>query len=250
MGSPSYGPDRINDVIYLKAGGIPSGLADMKIVALADLHGYLPPDVPPADLLLLAGDLVPTRNHDVLYQARWLDTDFRAWLAGLPVRKVVAVAGNHDLVFERAAYLVPPDLPWTYLQDAGTVWEGLRIWGTPWQPVFRDWAFNGTPEQLRRRWALIPDETDVLLLHGPPFGYGDGVPERGGTVRRCGCPHLLERIAAVRPRLAVFGHIHEGRGAWQLGPTRLANVTILNECYRPAYGPWVCELDGPDGGPR
>ena len=117
-------------------------------------------------------------------------------------------------------------LPWTYLHDSGVEWEGLRVWGTPWQPWFFDWAFNGRPEQLQRQWALIPEGTDILLVHGPPHGYGDGVPERAG-IRHCGCPHLLERILQIRPRLAVYGHIHEDRGEWQLGPTRLANVTGL-----------------------
>jgi predicted phosphodiesterase len=215
----------------------------MKIVALSDQHGHLPA-VPACDLLLLAGDLTPVQNHDPFYQARWLDTEFRAWLAGLPARRIIGVAGNHDFVFERTPYLVPRDLPWTYLEDAGIEWEGLRIYGTPWQLPFFDWAFNLPPEELRRKWARIPDDTDILVLHSPPLGYGDGVPLRSGGVRRCGCPHLLERIEAVRPRLAVFGHIHEARGEWQLGPTRLANVTLLDALYRPVHPPWIYELPG------
>jgi predicted phosphodiesterase len=218
----------------------------MKIVALADLHGYLPSAVPTCDLLLLAGDLTPVQNHDVGFQAEWLDGPFRAWLQRQPARKIIGIAGNHDFIFEQMPFLVPRDLPWTYLQDSGTEWEGLKIWGTPWQPCFFDWAFNGDPPRLQRQWALIPDDTDVLVLHGPPYGYGDGVPEKNGTVRRCGCPHLLARIEAVRPRVAVFGHIHEGRGEWQFGPTRLANVTLVDAHYQPVHAPWVYELAFPD----
>jgi hypothetical protein len=214
----------------------------MKIVAVSDLHGFLPRDVPTCDLLLLAGDLCPITNHGVAYQAAWLDRELRHWLAGLRARRIVGIAGNHDLIFERAPELVPRDLPWTYLQDAGLEWEGLSIWGTPWQPWFCDWAFNGNPERLRRQWALIPQETDILVVHGPPYNYGDGVPEGDGIVRHAGCPLLLERIRAVQPRLVVFGHIHEGRGDWQLGATRLANVTLLDAAYRLVYEPWQCEL--------
>jgi hypothetical protein len=215
----------------------------MKIVAMSDLHGYLPEVVPACDLLLLAGDLAPVRNHALDYQASWLNGDFRHWLRRLPARKIVGIAGNHDLIFEHAPERVPRDLSWTYLQDAGLEWEGLRIWGTPWQPWFFDWAFNGTPELLRAKWALVPEGTDILVVHGPPRGYGDGVPERGG-VRLCGCPHLLERIREIGPRLVVFGHIHEGRGQWQVGPSRLANVTLLDEAYRPVYPPCVFEMEG------
>jgi hypothetical protein len=133
---------------------------------------------------------------------------------------------------------VPGDLPWTYLQDNGTIWDGLNIWGTPWQPWFFDWAFNLYEHDLAARWAMIPDGTDLLVLHGPPFGHGDGVPQRGGGVRHTGSPSLLGRIKAVRPRVAVFGHIHEGRGQWAVGRTTLANVSILDEHYAHVHPPW------------
>jgi Icc-related predicted phosphoesterase len=214
----------------------------MKIVAMSDMHGQLPARVPACDLLLLAGDLTPVEDHSIGFQAGWLEREFRAWLKVQPTRKIVGIAGNHDFIFEQAPNLVPRDLPWTYLQDSGIVWEGLNIWGTPWQPIFFDWAFNGDPERLRRQWSLIPDDTDILVVHGPPLGYGDGIPERG-WVRQAGCPHLLERIEQIKPKLAVFGHIHEGRGEWDLGASKLANVTLLDAGYRAVYEPWVFEFD-------
>jgi predicted phosphodiesterase len=213
----------------------------MKIVAMSDMHGELP-DIPPCHLLLLAGDLTPVTDHSSFFQACWLDREFRAWLERQPARKVIGIAGNHDFIFERDPDLVPGGLPWTYLQDSGMEWEGLKIWGTPWQPWFFDWAFNGGPEDLKRKWSLIPEGTDILVVHGPPYGYGDGVPERSGSVRRCGCPHLLERIHEVQPRLVVYGHIHEGRGQWQLGSTLLANVTIVDGSYQRVFEPWMTEL--------
>lgn len=212
----------------------------MKIVAISDLHGQLP-EIPPCDLLLIAGDICPVTDHGVAYQADWLDTEFRRWLRSLThVGHVVGVAGNHDFIFERAPQLLPRDLPWTYLQDELTEVAGLRIWGTPWQPWFFDWAFNGRPDELKERWALIPDAVDVIVVHGPPHGYGDGVP-RYERVENTGCPHLLRRIEDIKPRLVVFGHIHEGRGQWQHGPTTLANVTIVDEGYAHVYPPWTFE---------
>jgi Icc-related predicted phosphoesterase len=213
----------------------------MKIVALSDMHGQLPRQIPACDLLLLAGDLTPITNHGLHFQKNWLNGEFRAWLKSVPARKIVGVAGNHDFIFEQEPQNVPRDLPWTYLQDTGITWEGVNIWGTPWQPWFFDWAFNGYPERLQRQWALIPEDTDILVVHGPPRGYGDGVPEDNG-VRLCGCPYLLERIKKVKPRLVVFGHIHEGRGTWQLEQTLLANVTILDEKYQAVHEPFVMEL--------
>ncbi len=213
----------------------------MKIVALSDMHGQLPETMPAADLVLIAGDITPVSNHGLDFQKTWLDTTFRTWLKQIPARKIIGVAGNHDFIFERSPERVPDDLPWTYLQDAGTTWQGLNIWGTPWQPWFFDWAFNGDPERLRKQWALIPQGTDILVVHGPPRGFGDGVP-KGDYVEQCGCPYLLKRIKEIQPRLVVFGHIHEGRGTWQIGPTQLANVTLLDVKYRAVYEPYVIEM--------
>jgi predicted phosphodiesterase len=214
----------------------------MKIVAIADLHGHLP-EVPPCDLLLLGGDICPVNNHRVSFQADWLDVTFRYWLKALThVRKIVGVAGNHDWIFQTDPHLVPAGLRWEYLQDDGTKFAGLKIWGSPWQPTFGSWAFNLDRGPLKDKWDLIPPDTDVLVLHGPPLGYGDAVRRRDGTVEHCGCEHLAARIAVVQPRLAIFGHIHEGRGQWQLGRTLLANVSLVNYRYEPVHPPWTCEL--------
>jgi Icc-related predicted phosphoesterase len=212
----------------------------MKIVAISDMHGILP-DIPSCDLLLIAGDICPVMNHEVFFQAEWLDTTFRRWLEALRhVGRVIGIAGNHDFVFEKRPDLVPGDLPWIYLQDALAEYAGLRIWGTPWQPWFHNWAFNGQPDLLKQKWALMPDQLDVIVVHGPPHGYGDAVPQWVGSVRHTGCSHLLTRILQIQPELVVFGHIHEGRGQWQIGErTTLANVTLVDVSYDHVYQPWV-----------
>ena len=78
----------------------------LKIVAISDQHGLLPA-IPPCDLLLIAGDITPVKNHDLLYQSHWLNTDFRYWLKSLPAEQIVYIAGNHDLVFQQKPHLVP-----------------------------------------------------------------------------------------------------------------------------------------------
>ena len=208
----------------------------MRICCISDLHGHLP-EVPPCDLLLLAGDLVPAEGHEPAEGRRWLATRFRDWLGEVPARAVVGVAGNHDFVFAAGDLGLTPPLPWTYLQDSGTTVGGLTIWGTPWQPTFFDWAFNLDEPELAAKWDLIPEATDVLLLHGPPFGHGDPTP-RGPA----GSPSLLRRIEAVRPRLAVAGHIHSGYGVYAIGPTTFVNASHLDESYAPAHRPVLLDL--------
>lgn len=211
----------------------------MRIAATSDLHGHLP-EVPACDLLLIAGDLAPASRHDVAFQAHWLDTDFRRWLQAVPARHIVGVAGNHDFVFEQAPESVPPDLPWTYLQDEGVAIGGLRLWGSPWTPWFYDWAFNaprddGEEEFLVERYAAVGDDTDVLLMHGPPRGYGD-LTARGERVGSTALLHLVDR---VRPALCVFGHIHEARGSSTHGSSIVANVSAVDLHYRPVAAPVV-----------
>jgi Icc-related predicted phosphoesterase len=208
----------------------------MRVVATADIHGLLP-EVPACDVLVLAGDLCPLDDHDVGHQARWLDTAFRAWLDAVPAERVVAIAGNHDFVFERAAAEVP-QLRWTYLQDGVCTIDGVRFWGSPWTPWFLDWAFNAPRDDkaedfLTAHYASCPDDADVVILHGPPIGYGDRT-SRGTDAGSTAALELIDRVAS---QLCVFGHIHEGRGEWQRGATTLANVTYVDVAYQPIDAP-------------
>ena len=205
----------------------------MKICCLSDIHGYLP-SVPDCDLLLLAGDYC--KYHDDI---SWYRVIFARWLNDLSKRmKVIGVAGNHDFVFEKTPHYVG-HLDWTYLQDSGVEWSGLKIYGSPHQPEFFSWAFNATEEQLCLYWAMIPDDTDILLLHGPPHGYGDFSPyDKVHT----GSPGLLKRIQEIKPKLVVAGHIHSGYGRYMIGDTIFVNASYVDEQYRPANEPIIVEM--------
>ncbi len=203
----------------------------VRIAATADLHGHLPP-VPECDLLIIAGDVTPASDHDVGFQAGWLDAEFRRWLEAAPAEHVVGIAGNHDFIFDRAPSSVPDDLPWTYLQDTSVTVDGVTIWGSPWTPWFFDWAFNapkGDDEEvfLRERAATAPRDADILVVHGPPRGHGD----RTSRGLRVGSVAFGDLIDEVEPRLALFGHIHEDQGVWPRGATTLANVAAVDLHY-------------------
>lgn len=210
----------------------------MKICCISDMHGYLP-DIPDCDLLLIAGDIVPITHHEPAMSEHWMKTKLKKWLSSLSERmKVVAVCGNHDFIFQDCPRLVPA-LDWTYLQDSGTEFEGLNIWGSPWQPYFYDWAFNLYEPDLMEKWALIPENTDILLLHGPPHGYGDwSVYDKVHT----GSPSLLQKIEEIKPKLVVYGHIHSGYGVYNIGDTVLVNASHVTEKYKPENSPIVVEI--------
>lgn len=209
----------------------------MRVHLLADTHGYLP-DVPRGDLLVLAGDIIPlTRQLDDQRASYWLDTTFREWLTELK-RPVIATWGNHDFIGQRHPAWVP-ELPWTLLVDCGAAVEvngrTLRCYGSPWQPFFLDWAFNLDEAQLAEKWEKIPNGLDILVVHGPPYGILDKLPN-GDHV---GSASLLERLKIVQPKVTVFGHVHHGYGhAWGgLYGLRFFNAAYVNEQYRPGFHP-------------
>ena len=194
----------------------------MRLVLLSDTHNQhadLPP-IPDGDLLVHAGDLTCRGTLPELCSALH-------FLAALPHRHKIVIAGNHDRLFETdpglARSLIPAGV--TYLEDAGTVVEGVRIWGSPWQPAFMDWAYNlRTRDALAARWARIPDDTQLLITHGPPYGLLDRVHDPRQHV---GCPDLRERVRALPDlRLHVFGHIHDAAGRLTMQGVTYANASI------------------------
>jgi len=204
----------------------------MKIACVSDLHGYLP-EIPPADLLLIAGDICPLdiqRNHESC--VNWLNNEFAEWIKKTAIPTFV-IAGNHDFVFQQKI-----NTTFNYLQDSAAEFSGLNIWGTPWQPVFFNWAFNATEEQLKEKWDLIPANTDILVVHGPPYMAGDL------TINhiRTGSSSLRERIEAIQPKLVVCGHIHEGRGVYKIKDTIVINASMVDERYQIHFDVPVIEI--------
>jgi Icc-related predicted phosphoesterase len=200
------------------------------IVCTSDLHEHLV-DIPACDLLLIAGDVSFAFKGDLTAKHAFLAGEFKHWLDRVPADEIVLVAGNHDQSIE--AHGVPEGLPCHYLQDAGLELFGLRIWGTPWQPWFYDWAFNAPrlngEEFLASKFDAIPADTDVVVAHGPPHGYGHLT--RGHE--RVGSTAMTKTLERVQPRLMVCGHIHPAYGRYRLGGTEVINASLVDEGYRP-----------------
>jgi predicted phosphohydrolase len=205
----------------------------MRIVAVADTHTFTDDlEVPDGDVLIHAGDMCRGGSLDEL-------RGVLAWFAPLPHRHKIIVAGNHDWIFQREPNVARARVAEAgihYLEDNEILLDGMRFYGSPWQPAFNNWAFNlPRGERLAAVWRQIPTGLDVLVTHGPPAGIGD----RSSYSGRTGCADLARRVLEVAPRLHLFGHIHEDGGAWREGATLYANVTTW-ECERAAS---VFDLD-------
>lgn len=207
----------------------------MLIACISDTHGFHRRlDVPKAEILIHAGDfsaLSPTVEE--------LD-DFNDWLASLPHRHKIVVAGNHDKLLEAEPKLARSRLSAaTYLEHTAVTVEGIRLWGCPVTPVLPHMAFAVERGGAVKFWDKMPAGIDVLITHGPPFGILD---KENILTEHIGCVQLGRAVQRVRPRLHVFGHIHGGRGREE-GPngTQFVNCAVLNG--NRLFPPIVIELD-------
>jgi len=220
----------------------------MKITFISDTHTkhhQVTSQLPGGDLLVHAGDFTSRGyEHEV--------DGFFDWFNSLDnyTNKIV-IAGNHDLMFEDDPMLAKdiishyPNV--TYLQDDLEVIgenysDSVKIWGSPWQPEFYNWAFN-LPRmgwELQQKWDDIPLNTDILVTHGPAWGHLDTVV---GKSMNLGCELLAERLKVLKPKIHVFGHIHSGYGYKFVDGTHYFNAAVLGEDYVFTQKPMTVEWD-------
>lgn len=208
----------------------------MIIDCIADLHGYYP-QLNSGDMLIVAGDLTASDRAGQYF-------DFEQWLDAQQYQKKVIIAGNHDnFLVENGPHMFDGS---DYLCDSGTEYQGLKIWGSPWTKTFegmnhRCKAFTfDTEEELERKWALIRDDTDILITHGPQAACLDKTIQNINV----GSSTLANKIGKMRKmRLHVFGHIHEAYGydSYYHADSSLmrayVNCSHVNERYQPVNKP-------------
>jgi len=219
----------------------------INVVCISDTHRYHASiDLPPGDILIHAGDSTSTGTKEQIESVG-------EWLRSLTQYKYKCIiAGNHDWGFERNAKAkewlygteqLAKDSGLIYLQDESVVLSigdrSIKIYGSPWQPEFCNWAFNlPRGSQLKDKWDLIPKDIDILITHGPPFNILDRTIRGSGV----GCEELLYAVSNIRPSLHVFGHIHESYGRIKLEQTTFVNASSCNLSYRPVNQPIVVQI--------
>ena len=222
----------------------------IRITFISDTHNkhkQVTSSLPGGDLLIHAGDLTSMGyQHEIQGFCSWFDklNDYD---------HKVFIAGNHDWGFqdntEKIMEIVNSYKWIDYLQDDMFMFgktdnyeDMVKIWGSPWQPEFYNWAFNlpREGEELREKWALIPSDIDILVTHGPAYGYLDRVI---GGWENLGCELLAEAIKVKKPKIHVCGHIHSGYGYIFDGETHYINASVLNEQYNYTNKPLTVDWD-------
>jgi predicted phosphohydrolase len=212
-------------------------MPSIRIVCISDTHGqHAKLGGTDGDVLIHADDFMAFDDtpREIV--------DFNQWLGKQPHRHKIVIAGNHDLMFERhpgaARELLGNGI---YLENSGMELLGLKIWGSPFQPEFNNWAFNvARGAAIWRFWKMIPENTDVLVTHGPPFGVLD---KAHPSTAHLGCEELANAVEEIKPRLHVFGHIHGSHGLSLGNGTQFVNASVVNEAYRLVHGPQVVEIE-------
>lgn len=230
----------------------------LKIVAMSDLHGYLPKtkELQPADIAIIGGDIVPLEIQRFYGKSlEWYKKFFMPWVDKLPVDHVFMIAGNHDYYLERLQNHEVSDFEklcetrkLTYLDHSyfeytdtnGLLWT---LFGTPYCKIFGNWPFMKEDRVLVELFKAIPHKVDIIIAHNPPFAMGDCDIILERPIRKhVGNNALTDRLKNVDYKILFCGHIHSG--GHELHPVfKTVNVSLLNEQYQPYYPSFYTEID-------
>lgn len=207
----------------------------MKITCISDTHRHRP-KLDGGDLLIFAGD------DDILDIYALMD--FTDWITEQKYKHKVVVMGNHDWYahFHSNAkdFFIGSDI--IYLQDSSVTINGLRIYGTPYTPIFCNWAFMESEEQLAIRYSKIPKDTSILVTHGPKYGTLDQIDPKSKSAKKSehlGSKALAEAVSGlVRLKYHICGHIHGSHGI----KGNSINCSISDEKYEMSNKPINIEI--------
>lgn len=217
----------------------------LKIIAISDLHGYLPKIENQFDILLICGDICPAHDHYYTFQKKWIENVFIPWVNNLPfndsLSKVVLTWGNHDFIGETLSdndkkhceKLTNHRLE--ILKNEVRNINTLNVGGTPYCKIFGNWAFMLSDDKLKEKFHSLPKDLDILITHDSPSINELGTIHSGwnkGT--DAGNKVLDEWVMENTPKYLFSGHIHSGNHTFEkIGQTYMANVSYVDEKYEP-----------------
>lgn len=227
---------------------------NIKFVCISDTHGLNSRvNLPEGDVLIHTGDFSNLGLEKEIIE-------FNSWLKEQKFKHKIIIAGNHEITFDeenretlfnnfnfnnnefKSSKEIKQILEnCIYLENSGVELFGYNIWGSPNTPSYHDWAFMGDNDYLDKKWQMIPNNTDILLTHGPPYGILDLNYEKVNT----GCPKLIKHVLErIKPKYHIFGHIHEAYGTFYFNETdtTFINASTCNFKYKPINKPIIFEM--------
>ena len=197
----------------------------MRIWHISDTHTYhglleVPDNL---DMVIFSGDCSNPMNH-IINEPEVLNV--LTWFATVEAKHKIMIAGNHDSSIESklVSKKIIESYGIIYLENDDITIEGLKIWGSPITPTFGTWSFMKSRSKIHRIWDTIPDDTDIVVTHGPPKGILDLTYDFSNNIYRCGCNSLLKRMIAIQPKFNMFGHIHNNEDLINAGIQMLSST--------------------------
>lgn len=225
-----------------------------RLVFISDTHTRHDFNIPEGDILVHCGDLTFRGTvEEISKEAQWL----RGVKVGLGFSYVIVIPGNHDWLAEKDPQLMKMILSASGLtclnHDFAEV-EGIKFFGSGYTPEFCGWAlgYSRYEGESLRLWSQIPDDTEVLVTHGPPkgildltAGYEEMTPSGIGKYQppeHVGCWDLRERIRCLKSlKVSAFGHIHHSYGTEIIDGVRFINASTCDERYKATNQPVVVD---------
>lgn len=237
-----------------------------RIASISDMHNDFPDasELEEVDLIVVAGDIT---KHGTLEELktfnRWFGQLLKNWRFDNLDTQAIVIGGNHDGALEKTdkRKLFEEHLKRhtdgraVYLQhQAMELPNGLKVFGTPFVPLFCKMAFNRETLERQKLWAEIPNDVGLLITHTPAMGILDTVPlpypnSKGKYEEECGCHLLRSRLDELKALKAhIFGHIHEAGGTEVRVNGQGRHYTAVNACRKMTYGegsrrPQIFELE-------
>ena len=200
----------------------------MKIWHIGDTHSYHRLlELPEADVVIHSGDF---SNYRDVYRNEPEAKDFLNWYACLPIKHKVLIAGNHDsLAYQWNTKFkeLCEHMNIIYLENSSVEIEGVKIWGSPYSPNFGNWCFMKARHKLDKVWKSIPLDTDIVVTHTPPKGILDLSYDRSNNLEFCGCRALYNNLLKIKPKLSLFGHIHNCEDIVNAGTRVIPNIETI-----------------------
>ena len=215
----------------------------MKLTLLADTHTQhrLVKIEEPTDYLVFAGDGEFRISGDIYYFNKWISELKEKKL----IKEAIVIAGNHDFFCERdrdTTLELFKDC--VYLEDESyTLSNGMVLWGSPYTPRFKNWAFLKDDEDLKENWKTIPKTTDIIVTHGPAYKYVDYDIAYGNG--HLGSKTLAKAIERIKPKFHICGHIHRDKGQLRIEETpetTFINCGVLDNKYKMIWDPIIIEI--------
>ncbi len=192
----------------------------LKFIAISDTHGcHRQLALPKGDVLLHAGDVCNQGDKNHI-------EDFLEWIKDLDFEHKILIRGNHDIDLKTRNSLLNLEMPKGVIQldHSGVDINGIPIWGIPF-PL--NWK--------TRTWESIPNNTQILMTHQPPYSILDNPPFSPSI----GSKKLLKKVKTIQPKVHLFGHIHASYGKKEIDNTLFLNASaykaskniIINEPF-------------------